>query len=226
MTKKIMFLGRPTVIVFSFALALAMLIPVFAQAAYYAPISNNVTLKVGSTGSNVKALQAVLSSDSNIYPSGSKDGIFGSQTRAGVIQFQLAYNLTPDGIVGLNTRTKINSVAASGVGIDVYNMGINGLSVSSSGKNVNIAFSNVESVKAAVFYDTNPLNLNGWNDSIPSLNTPAISGLQSLDNNFSLNKQITLSNTSPNTKYYYTITTTDAFGNTSMVWPSTLTTNQ
>lgn len=49
-------------------------------------------LKLGSRGESVKRLQGLLS-----LP---KDGIFGSNTRKRVIQYQLSNDLKPDGIVG------------------------------------------------------------------------------------------------------------------------------
>ncbi len=221
---KFMFFGKTTI--FAFAMAFTVAAPMFAYATYYAPINTTKTLLVGSSGSNVKALQAVLASEPSIYPSGSQDGSFGPKTKAGVIQFQLAYNLTADGIVGYNTRAKINSLASSGAGIDVSNAGIYNLSVVSSGKNEVVSFNTSEAVRAAVYYDTNPISFIGWDNPENSLVAPTITGLQNLDNNLSLNKQFTLNNTSPNTKYYYTITTTDSAGNISIIWPSTFNTNQ
>ncbi len=77
-----------------------------------------------------------------------------------------------------------------------------------------------------MFYDTSLINWSNWNDAEITLATPAISGTKGTDDTFSTNKQLTLSNTSPNTKYNYTITTTDQSGNTSVIWPSTFQTNQ
>jgi hypothetical protein len=57
------------------------------------------TLKLGSTGTEVKCLQAIL----NIL----SDGIFGPITKASVINFQKFNNLVPDGIVGPITRKVI-----------------------------------------------------------------------------------------------------------------------
>ena len=64
------------------------------------------TLKSGTTGDDVKTLQTYL--NANGYDSGTVDGIFGSKTKAMVILFQKANNLTPDGIVGPLTREYIN----------------------------------------------------------------------------------------------------------------------
>lgn len=213
---KFVFLGMSGLV-----LAVAfMSTPIVVEAATYTQIGNT-TLKIGSKGENVRALQELLSSNSDMYPSGSQDGSFGPKTKIGVVQFQLAYGLSADGIVGAKTRSEMNNVIATGNGIDVSNSGIYNLSVVASGRNEIISFNSSEPVKAAVFYDTNSINWNNWNDGVMSMNTPAISGTQNVDNTFSMNKQFTLSNLSPNTKYNYTITTTDQVGNMSVISLST-----
>lgn len=65
-------------------------------------------LKKGSTGSDVRELQTKLNSIG--YDCGSVDGIFGTKTLAAVKQFQQAYNLAVDGIVGKNTFNKLAEV--------------------------------------------------------------------------------------------------------------------
>ncbi|MGI6778922.1 MAG: M14 family metallopeptidase [Acetivibrionales bacterium] len=59
------------------------------------------TLRIGSTGPNVKLIQSLLARIG--YNPGPVDGIFGEQTRQAVIQFQRDNGLIPDGIVGPNT---------------------------------------------------------------------------------------------------------------------------
>ena len=68
----------------------------------------SVVLKVGSKGAEVTKLQEGLKK-LNFY-SGIVDGIFGSQTKAAVINFQKSQQLIPDGIVGEKTWTKLNAV--------------------------------------------------------------------------------------------------------------------
>lgn len=218
---KLMLLG----IAGSFVFALAfVLTPLTTEA--YTQISGNTTLRVGSKGQDVVALQQLLASNSDMYPSGSQDGSFGPKTKSGVVQFQLAYGLTADGIVGSKTRNEVNSVVNAGRGIDVSNAGIYNLSVTASGRNEVIYFNSNEPVKAAVFYDTNSINWNNWNDEVVSMDTPQISGTVNVDNTFSTNKQFTLSNLSSNTRYNYTITTTDQAGNMSVIWPTTFISGQ
>src|SRR5699024_3128610 len=63
------------------------------------------TLRMGSQGSDVRRLQRLLREEG--FNPGSIDGIFGPQTQRAVIAFQRSENLTPDGIVGVNTWTAL-----------------------------------------------------------------------------------------------------------------------
>ena len=56
------------------------------------------TLRVGSSGEDVKTLQTKLKRWG--YYTGSIDGVFGAGTKKAVIAFQKKNGLTPDGIVG------------------------------------------------------------------------------------------------------------------------------
>lgn len=60
------------------------------------------TLKVGTKGEDVKTLQRILSTKSFFTDYG--DGYFGPITKKAVINFQIANNLTPDGIAGPKTH--------------------------------------------------------------------------------------------------------------------------
>ena len=218
---KFIALGVMSSLVFAVAF---VVVPTLVEASTFTPLTGTTTLKVGSKGSNVVALQQFISSNTDMYPSGTQDGKFGPNTRNGVIQFQLAYNLTADGAVGPNTRNKVNSVIAAGQGIDVSAPSIYNLAVVPTGRNVSVSFSSNEAVKATVFYDTNAINWDNWDDSVMSLATPAISGTQNTDSNFSSNKQFNLTNLSAGTLYHYTITVTDQSGNISVIAPSVFTT--
>lgn len=61
------------------------------------------TLRYGSMGNDVRALQLVLTGLG--YPCGGADGDFGSKTKAAVRAFQQAKGLTIDGIAGKDTLT-------------------------------------------------------------------------------------------------------------------------
>ena len=65
-------------------------------------------LREGSRGAYVKFLQQLL--ESNLYPVGNIDSIFGSRTLNAVRSFQEANNLTVDGIVGNNTWAALTTL--------------------------------------------------------------------------------------------------------------------
>lgn len=65
-------------------------------------------LRRASTGAYVKFLQQLL--ESNLYPVGTIDGIFGSRTESAVRAFQAGNNLDIDGIVGPNTWNALVSI--------------------------------------------------------------------------------------------------------------------
>ena len=64
------------------------------------------TLRIGSTGAEVKAWQEFL--NANGYPCGIVDGIFGKNTDRAVKQWQMAHGLKADGIIGPNTWASLN----------------------------------------------------------------------------------------------------------------------
>lgn len=220
---KVTFLG----VVGIFVLALSFIVlPTIADANTFSQISGTTTLKVGSKNSNVTALQRFLASDNNIYPEGRVTGYFGSLTKDAVIQFQLAYNLSADGLAGPATKAKANNIIETNKGIDLYAPSVNNVSVSPSGTNVTVSFNSYELVKATVFYDVNPINWSNWDDSKMSLDVPTISGMRSTDSNFSMNKQIVINNLLANSNYNYMITLTDQSGNTTVVLPGVFRTGQ
>jgi len=68
------------------------------------------SLRLGSTGANVRLMQSFLNVINAVYPTVPKltaDGIFGQQTEGAVKAFQQAAFLTPDGIIGPITWDKI-----------------------------------------------------------------------------------------------------------------------
>lgn len=71
------------------------------------------TLKYGSSGSEVKALQTALNRAGLQV---TVDGIFGAQTTTAVKKFQLANGLTVDGIVGPATWDKLRGLDYERIG--------------------------------------------------------------------------------------------------------------
>jgi peptidoglycan hydrolase-like protein with peptidoglycan-binding domain len=71
--------------------------------------SSSSNLKVGSSGSEVKALQEkLIAAGYNVGPTGA-DGKYGANTEAAVKAYQKANGLTEDGIAGSKTKNSLNS---------------------------------------------------------------------------------------------------------------------
>jgi len=68
------------------------------------------TLALGMSGEDVKALQALLASDLDIYPEGLITGFFGPLTEKAVKKFQARFGIEAVGIVGPLTRNTLNSL--------------------------------------------------------------------------------------------------------------------
>lgn len=77
-------------------------------------------ITIGSSGEQVRLIQSYLNTIATRYPeipTVTADGQFGNGTRNAVIAFQTRFNLTPDGVIGLNTWSRI---------IEIYNFIENG----------------------------------------------------------------------------------------------------
>lgn len=72
-----------------------------------------VTLRVGSTGEDVRRLQRALA---ELNYSVTVDGTYGNATRDAVIAFQQRNSLTADGVAGALTQTKLYSGSANAAG--------------------------------------------------------------------------------------------------------------
>jgi peptidoglycan hydrolase-like protein with peptidoglycan-binding domain len=70
--------------------------------------THTVTLKVGSTGSQVMAMQGVIGATA--------DGKFGPMTKSKVMAFQSAHGLTADGVVGAMTGAALHAAGCSTTG--------------------------------------------------------------------------------------------------------------
>ena len=92
-------------------LSLAM---IFALSLCIGGESIAATLRVGSSGEDVKTLQTKLKRWG--YYTGSIDGVFGAGTKKAVIAFQKKNGLTPDGIVGAATLKALGMSASGGSG--------------------------------------------------------------------------------------------------------------
>jgi peptidoglycan hydrolase-like protein with peptidoglycan-binding domain len=68
------------------------------------------TLKEGMSGDDVAALQAILATDSSIYPEGTIDGNFSSTTTKALRKFQKKYGIDTLGFAGPKTLKKMNKI--------------------------------------------------------------------------------------------------------------------
>ena len=96
------------------------------------PSYPNRDLSLGAIGNDVQSVQIRLNRISKNYPSIPKiypiDGVFGPTTESAVMEFQRAFNLTPDGIVGkatwykiiaiFNAVKRINDLASEGISLN------------------------------------------------------------------------------------------------------------
>lgn len=76
------------------------------------PAPDSELLKIGSKGSDVKALQNKLIELG--YLSGKADGVYGSKTAAAVKAFQRDSKLTADGVAGAKTISKLEGTSKTG----------------------------------------------------------------------------------------------------------------
>ena len=70
--------------------------------------------KIGSRGDEVYAIQQILKTKG--YYKGGLDGVYGTQTKNAVIQFQKDNNLTPDGIAGQKTLYALGLIGNNSFG--------------------------------------------------------------------------------------------------------------
>jgi peptidoglycan hydrolase-like protein with peptidoglycan-binding domain len=73
----------------------------------------NSGIKLGSTGEEVRIVQAALAQDKNIYPSGIVNGYYGNLTREAVINLQNKYSLNQTGEFDNLTTNKFNEIYGS-----------------------------------------------------------------------------------------------------------------
>ena len=74
------------------------------------------SLRRGMTGSDVKVLQEMLSTDPEIYPEGLTTGYFGRLTEKAVRKFQQKVGIDIVGVVGPKTKAKLNEILEEGAG--------------------------------------------------------------------------------------------------------------
>lgn len=202
-------------------LTIAILVSLFPMNNADASITNNLGL--GSTGSEVTQLQQFLATDGSVYPLGLVPGYFGPATKAAVVQFQAAYDISQVGTVGPVTKAKINSIMLSGFGLDTRASIMSKPTLQVSNNNATISWNTNELTRGQVYYDSNPLRLD---EATGHAQLPYISGVLAINGvSYSYSQSIAINGLQPNTVYYYTARSIDNSGNVTMSWTDSFRTN-
>lgn len=193
-------------------LAVASALPVYA-----AEISGS--LSQGSTGADVTTLQTYLASDSTLYPEGLITGYYGSLTAAAVVRFQARYGIDQVGVVGPQTRAKLNELmggsTGGGTAGDVWAPIMTTESVATTSTSATISWTTTEPAQSKVYYSTI------W----PIWPWSTNQGLSAADATMDTSSSIMLSGLIPNTLYYYMRESVDPSGNIMWTVASTFRTN-
>ncbi|HEY0908133.1 MAG TPA: peptidoglycan-binding protein [Candidatus Paceibacterota bacterium] len=201
------------------AAAIAVAAPSFADAA-----TLYRSLDVGSTGSDVSALQQFLAQDSSLYPEGLVTGYYGELTKAAVTKFQARNGISTVGRVGPITMSALNAQMDGGMtvgGADMSAPMIYGISSNANNNSATVAWTTNELSKGTVYYSTSPLMVS------ESLHTVAVVGaLATGDAGFRTSQNVSIPNLNRDTTYYYMIHTEDQSGNVSVTWPASIRTQQ
>ena len=106
---------------------------------------NNNILSKGQVGSEVANLQKKLITLG--YFSGKSDGVFGKDTESAVVTFQKRYGLTANGLVGNDTRYKIEKAIASNQSSKTNHSGtVRNVPIDNNYKNKNVDMNNAKYV--------------------------------------------------------------------------------
>jgi len=189
-------------------------------------------LELGDRGSEVTELQAFLSRDVNLYPSGLVTGYFGQLTKAGVERFQAAHGIVSSGTpattgygrVGPRTMAAINAQLAGGGNPsgDVSAPIIRSTNVSVDNDGASITWTASEVSMGKVYYSTSPIRISNVFDATGiSSGEPIVSGtLAQYDGIARVTHTVNIDNLTPNTTYYYLIVVFDASKNANFTLPA------
>ncbi len=145
-------------------------------------VANLGSLKLGMSGSGVRALQTRLK-DLNYY-SGSVDGDYGAGTQAAVVAFQTANGLTADGVAGNATLNKLYSSTGTGGSTDTgsgTDPAVYGETVTTNGyttisQTTSTATANVTALQSAL--TSNGYNTGGLDGDYGSVTVQAVKDFQ------------------------------------------------
>jgi peptidoglycan hydrolase-like protein with peptidoglycan-binding domain len=175
-------------------------------------------LQIGSSGSDVSALQTLLAGDPSLYPQGLVTGYYGFLTKAAVSNFQSRNGIPAVGRVGPATLPVLNLQMAGGTGTTNSASApvITSVSTNASRNSATVTWATNELAQGVVYYSTSPLT------TYENTNSVSVSGsTASTDSTLRSAQNVAISNLQANTTYYYLIYTTDQNGNVSVTWPST-----
>lgn len=208
------------------ALLAAFALPMVTNAATFL----TSTLRVGTRGTEVSALQQFLRSDPTVYPQGLVTGYFGALTKAAVQRFQATHGLSADGIVGPMTRAEINALGnltpGSSAGtvpgntnlapiMSAVALTVNGTSTATTSNNATVNTSVLywttnELTRAKLYVSPNPIVVQ---EVTNDRTEPVISGTAFADPNFSTTHSFPIVNLFQNTPYYFVAVSVDVDGN-------------
>lgn len=181
-------------------------------------------MQLGSKSADVTQLQQFLSTNSFIYPSGIVTGYFGPLTKAAVVQFQVAYDISQVGRVGPQTMAKMNDILSSGFGLDTTAPLMQNASVQTNRTGATINWTTGDLARGQVFYDTTPIRSD---EAIAHAQQPFISGTAAVNNSDVRNNQaVAIGGLNPNTTYYYLSRAIDNAGNVTMSLSNSFRTDQ
>lgn len=210
--------------ILKFSLIVAVVAIIAVPALSYAQTLTR-QLEVGSTGSDVQALQSFLAQDSSLYPQGLVTSYYGFLTKAAVSNFQSRNGISAVGRVGPVTLPVLNFQMSQGMNGGTATGGqapvITSVSIFTNSSSATIEWNTNESAKGVVYYSSNPLILTEYINSVTVSNGNAAM----TDMVYRTSQSVSIQNLNNNTTYYYMVYTTDQTGNVSVTWPSTFRTN-
>lgn len=186
----------------------AMVFFVLPSSAHAATLTGEMS--VGSDNANVTSLQTFLATNSLVYPAGLVTGYYGALTQTAVTQFQIAYGIPAVGNVGPITMARINSIMASGAGLDVSAPQVSTIQIARNPGEATLSWTTNEETKAVLYYSTTPVI--SYETSV-SLTDPVTTGTPVSDQVVSTAHSIALSGLQPGQTYYYIAHSTDLTGN-------------
>ena len=174
-------------------------------------------LGIGSSGPDVSILQTFLAGDSSLYPEGLVTNYFGTMTAAAVSKFQTRNNIPSVGYVGPVTLSALNKqISTNTDNTDVSAPVVSNVKIAVNSNTANISWNTNELSYGTLYYSTTPLSMYEQGRSVIVDGTRATTGTSLRDS-----PSITISGLQPDMKYYYIISSVDAFGNVNITWPAT-----